>query len=417
SVAAHAQTCHLHMLFTSLLHTLAPCIPRTPQTVAITATDDSVFLMAMACAGIGMAIISVQGLWVEVNPALAKLLGVPVDALIGCRVDALTHPDDLTFTEQVLDRLQDGGQEVVEVEMRCLHADGHVIEVVVNSALMREDGGRADHVIAQLRDVTAQRHAERSLRDLNATLEQRALVRTQELEAANLRLESFVRGVSHDLRAPLRAIEGFATQLARSTEGQLDATAQEHLQRIRAASTRMGGLIEGLLELARISRAVLTPAQVDASMLAEWTLAELQDANPQRSADVQVQPGLEVIGDENLLRMLLRQLLDNAWRFSANRPLAWIRVEGERRGDSLHLSIRDRGIGFDMAYAPKLFEPFQRLHGSDEGAGNGIGLTIAQQVAMRHGGRVSAQAEPDRGACFHVELVDLKDQNIQHMDA
>ncbi|MDQ3039766.1 MAG: ATP-binding protein [Pseudomonadota bacterium] len=400
-----------------MLHKLAACIPSALQIVATTATDDSLFRVAMASAGTGMAIISAQGSWVEANPALATLLGVPADALIGCRVDAVSHPDDASFTEQVLERLQSGHEDVVEVEMRYLRGDGQVIEVLVNSALMKDDGSPAKHVVSQLRDVTAQRQAERSLREFNATLEQRALVRTQELEAANLRLESFVRGVSHDLRAPLRAIEGFATQLARITEGQLDATAQEHLQRMRAASTRMGGLIEGLLELARISRTVLTPTQVDASMLAEWTLAELQDANPQRSADVQVQPGLEVIGDENLLRMLLRQLLDNAWRFSADRPQAWIRVEGERRGDSLHLSIRDRGIGFDMAYAPKLFEPFQRLHGSDQGAGNGIGLTIAQQVAMRHGGSVSAQAEPDRGACFHVELVDLKDHKTQHMDA
>ena len=130
-----------------------------------------------------------------------------------------------------------------------------------------------------------------------------------------------------------------------------------------------------------------------------------------------MQPGLEVMGDERLLKMMLSQLLANAWQFSSSRPQAWIRVEGQRNGDGLHMSIRDRGIGFDMAYAAKLFEPFQRLHGSDEGAGNGIGLTIAQQVAMRHGGSISAQAELDRGACFQVELVDLHAHNNQPMEA
>ncbi len=364
-----------------------------------------------------MAIVSTEGRWIEVNPALCKLLGYQAGDLIGHQLHEVSHPDDLPLTERVLDRLLGGDEDVVEVEKRYLHADGQIIEVVVNTALMRDDSGRAEYLISQIRDVTAQRMAERALQESNASLEQRVQARTLELEAANHRLESFVHGVSHDLRAPLRAINGFATQLARSTEGQIDAPAQDQLQRIRAASTRMGSLIDALLELARINRAVLRPALVDASLLAEWTLAELQDANPQRSVDVHVQPGLEVIGDERLLKMMLEQLLDNAWRFSASRPRTWIRVEGERKGDRLHVSIRDHGIGFDMAYSAKLFEPFQRLHGSDEGAGNGIGLTIAQQVAMRHGGTLSADAVPDRGACFNVELVDLQDQNNQQLEA
>ncbi|MGV8922250.1 MAG: sensor histidine kinase [Thermomonas sp.] len=378
-----------------------------------TATIDTRFRLAMASAGIGMAIISTEGRWIEVNPALCKLLGYQAGDLVGRHLHEFSHPDDLPLTERVLDPLLGGDEDAVEVEKRYLRADGQVIEVVVNSALMRDDGGHAEYFISQLRDVTAQRQAERALQEANASLEQRVQARTQELEVANRRLESFVHGVSHDLRSPLRAIEGFATQLARSTEGQLDAPAQEQLQRIRAASTRMGGLIDGLLELARINRAVLRPARVDASLLADWTLAELQDADPQRSADVQVQQGLEVIGDEGLLKVMLGQLLANAWKFSASRPQVWIRVEGERKGDRLHLSVRDRGIGFDMAYSAKLFEPFQRLHGSDEGAGNGIGLTIAQQVAMRHGGSLSAEAEPDRGACFHLELRDQKNQQME----
>ena len=360
-----------------------------------------------------MAIVSTEGRWIEVNPALCRLLGYQAVDLIGRQVHEFSHPDDLPLTERVLRRLLAPDEDVVEVEKRYLRADGKTIEVVVNSALMRDDKGDAEYLISQIRDVTEQRQAERALQESNASLEQRVHARTRELEVANQRLEAFVHGVSHDLRAPLRAIDGFAAQLARSTEGQLDAPAQEHLQRIRAASARMGGLIDGLLELARITRAGLRPSAVDVSLLAEWVLAELQDAEPQRSVDVNVQPGLEVVGDERLLKVMLAQLLANAWRFSASRPQVWIRVEGERNGDRLHLSIRDRGIGFDMAYSAKLFEPFQRLHGSDEGAGNGIGLTIAQQVAMRHGGSLSADAKPDCGACFQVELVDLQRQNNQ----
>ena len=364
-----------------------------------------------------MAIVSTEGRWIEVNAALCKLLGYQAGELVGRQLHEFSHPEDLSLTERVLERLLSGNEDVVELEKRYLRADGKAIDVVVNSALMRDEAGDAEYVISQIRDVTAQRRAEQALQELNASLEERVHARTLELEAANERLESFVHGVSHDLRAPLRTIDGFAAQLARSTEGQLDTAAQGHLQRIRAASTRMGGLIDGLLELARIDRSVLRPMKVDVTLLAAWALAELQDADPQRSADVQVQPGLEMIGDERLLKMLLSQLLANAWRFSATRPEVWIRVEGEREGNRLHLSVRDRGIGYDMTYAAKMFEPFQRLHGSDEGAGNGIGLTIAQQVAMRHGGKISAEGKPDRGACFFVELVDLHDPDNQPMEA
>ena len=259
----------------------------------------------MASAGIGMAIVSTEGRWIEVNPALCKLLGYQAGELLGRQVHDVSHPDDLPLTERVLGRLLAPDEDVVEVEKRYVRADGKIIDVVVNSALMRDENGQAEYLISQIRDVTAQRQAERALQELNTSLERRVHARTLELEIANHRLESFVHGVSHDLRAPLRAIDGFATQLARSSEGQLDGSAQEQLQRIRAASTRMGGLIDGLLELARINRAVLRPNVVDVSLLADWSLAELQDSDPQRSADIQVQPGLEVIGDERLLKMML----------------------------------------------------------------------------------------------------------------
>ena len=170
---------------------------------------------------------------------------------------------------------------------------------------------------------------------------------------------------------------------------------------------RMGALIDSLLELARIGRAELRPANVDVSLLAEWVAAELQDAQPQRPARVRVQPGLDAIGDERLLKALLTQLLRNAWQFSAACERVEIDVEGMRDADGLHFVVRDRGIGFDMAYAGKLFEPFQRLHGSEQGAGHGIGLTIAQQAAARHGGTIRAEAGPGPGASFHVALRDL----------
>jgi PAS domain S-box-containing protein len=372
--------------------------------------NDSRFRVAMKSAGIGMAIVSADGRWIEVNPALCRLFGYPAEDLLGKPAWDISHPDDLTLSHAYRDRLLNGEQESVDFEKRYMHADGRVIETMVTSALMRDGQGAADYFISQFRDISAQRRAERELQALNASLDSRVQARTREVDAANRRLESFVHGVSHDLRAPLRSIDGFAHQLARKAEGLLDAQSLEHLARIRGATTRMAGLLDSLLELSRTNQVELRPTQVDVSLLAEWVLAELQDLDPQRQAELQVDPGLEMIGDERLLKAMLTQILANAWRFSATKPRVRIEVRGERNGNTLQLSIRDAGIGFDMAYAEKLFQPFQRLHGIDEGAGNGIGLTIAQQIAMRHSGTIHAQGEPESGACFHVELHDLGTQ-------
>ena len=229
----------------------------------------------------------------------------------------------------------------------------------------------------------------------------------QQLEAADKRLQVLMHGISHDLRAPLRAIDGFAARLSRQLGADGDAAAIETLARISATSARMAGLMDGLLELARAGRIELRPMRVDVSLLADWCAAELQDADPGREAVIEVKQGLEVIGDERLLKTLLAQLLRNAWRFSATRPRVQIDVSGTRDGNGLALVVRDHGIGFEMTYAEKMLEPFQRLHGTDEGAGDGIGLAIADVIAGRHGGHLRAESAPGEGATFHVRLQDL----------
>ena len=229
----------------------------------------------------------------------------------------------------------------------------------------------------------------------------------QQLDAADKRLQALLHGISHDLRAPLRAIDGFAARLSRQLEPGGDVAAIETLARITATNTRMCVLVDGLVELARAGRAELRPVRVDMSMLADWCAAELQDADPGREAVIEVQQGLEVVGDERLLKTLLAELLRNAWRFSATRPRVQVEVSGTRADDGLALVVRDHGIGFDMAYAGRMFEPFQRLHGSDEGGGDGIGLAIADTIAARHGGSIRAESVPGEGATFHVWLQDL----------
>lgn len=225
-----------------------------------------------------------------------------------------------------------------------------------------------------------------------------------ELQALREEFEQFTYAVSHDLRAPLRAIDNFAGLLERRLGDGLDPTARDHLDRIRGASTRLGSLIEALLLLSRAGRHELQPQSVDLSLLAEWAVAELQEAEPGRAATGVVQPGLVAHGDEALLRQLLQQLLHNAWKFSSGRERVELEVAGETAGERLLLQVRDHGSGFDMRYGDKLFVPFQRLHGPEEGGGHGIGLAVAARIVARHGGTIRAEAQPGAGATFHVDL-------------
>jgi signal transduction histidine kinase len=222
--------------------------------------------------------------------------------------------------------------------------------------------------------------------------------------AEQRQLQMFADTVAHDLRSPLRSIDSFARLLEERAAAKLDATERMHLSRIRAAATRMSGLLGALGELSRAASAALQPAPVDVSLLAEWVLVELQDAEPGRDIAIEVEPDLVAIADERLLKQLLHCVLENAWKFSRGRPRARIRVSGECVGSRLRLRIEDSGRGFDMQYAHKLFQPFQRLHGVDEGAGHGLGLSIAQRIARRHGGDIQAASTIDGGSTFTIDL-------------
>jgi len=357
----------------------------------------------MQSSGIGMAIVDVDGRWVEVNPALERMLGYDAAELIGHAAAEFTHSDDIAMSQASLADLVEGGVAALDAQKRYLRRDGEVLWAHVNVAAMRNEHGRASYLIVQLRDITAQRAAEQTLRELNEALEQHDEQRSEQLQAINRQQELFAYGISHDLRAPLRAIDSFAALLAAQAD-QLDETGRDYLGRIRAAAARMSDLIDSLLELSRATRAELRLQAVDVSLLAEWAYAELADAEPERAAEFEVQRGLFALGDERQLKSLLHQLLHNAWKFSRECERVRIHVSGERQDDRLLLSIRDEGAGFDMRYADKLFEPFQRLHGPEQAGGNGIGLAIAQRIVERHRGRVWAESEPGSGSTFHVEL-------------
>jgi light-regulated signal transduction histidine kinase (bacteriophytochrome) len=242
------------------------------------------------------------------------------------------------------------------------------------------------------------------VRHLNTELEQRVEQRTRALAAANRELESFSYSVSHDLRAPLRTIDGFSKILLDEYASKLDATGRSYLDRVRAGSQRMAKLIDDLLELARITRRDPQIRACDLTALALDIATELKTADPRREVRVAVAPGMMVAADAGLLRIALDNLLRNAWKFTSLKSDAVIEVGCVDAVDGRTYFVRDNGVGFDMAYVNKLFGAFQRLHSESEFQGTGIGLALVQRVIRRHGGQVWAEAEPDLGATFYFTL-------------
>ena len=252
--------------------------------------------------------------------------------------------------------------------------------------------------------IVAARERAREDQRMRIELERRVAERTSELEVANKELEAFSYSVSHDLRAPLRSIDGFGQALLEDCGDRLDDQGHHYLQRIRNATQRMGELIDDLLKLSRATRAEIRRQPVDLTQTAQTVIAELQRAEPGRKVTPQVQEGMVADGDLRLMRIVLENLIGNAWKFTARREHARIEVTSVPDGDGGRIyCVRDNGVGFDMAYVDKLFGAFQRLHGADF-PGTGIGLATAQRIIHRHGGRVWAESEVGKGASFYFTV-------------
>ena len=239
---------------------------------------------------------------------------------------------------------------------------------------------------------------------LFSELEARVRVRTAQLEAANRELEAFSYSVSHDLRAPLRTIDGYSTALEEDLGDRLDANARGHLTRLRSASTRMNVLIDDLLALAQVSRGELREEVVDVSALARSVVDELLRQAPDRRFEIVIADGLSARGDASLVRAVLENLLGNAFKFTARAELARIEVGLTMDGSERVFFVRDNGAGFDMKYAAKLFAPFQRLHSAQEFPGTGVGLATVQRIVHRHGGRIWAESKPGEVTTFSFTL-------------
>jgi len=358
------------------------------------------FRAAMQYSAIGKALLDREGHVVEANPSLARILGTTPEALVGTVFGSHFVEGRIESTRS--GELQALGGGAYRSTRALRRGDGEVRQAQLTFAPVPGEIGQDIVRLVQVEDVTDRVRAEAQVIALNRSLEARVALRTRELTQANEELEAFAYSVSHDLRAPLRAIDGFSRLLSERYGDRVDAIGREYLVRVRNAAARMGELIESLLKMSRVGRGGMHPVELDLSRMASDIIADLRATDPDRPVEAVIADGLHATGDAGLVRSLLQNLLGNAWKFTAGHADARIEVGRDDQG----FFVRDNGAGFEAEYADKLFRPFQRLHSQDEFAGHGIGLASVKRIVERHGGAVSASGRPGEGASFHFTLPD-----------
>jgi PAS domain S-box-containing protein len=358
-------------------------------------------------AAVGMAQVDPDsGRYLQVNAKLCEITGYSADELLELSYGQITHPDDREADRAQFQRLLRGEPPGPTPETRYVRKDGQIIWVQVTAALLRDASGRVVRALEVIQDVSDRMRAEEDLRQLNVELEERVHQRTNQLEAANKELEAFSYSVSHDLRAPLRAIDGFSQKVLRDFAAQLPAEALHQLGRVRVNAQKMGQLIDDLLTFSRLSRQPLRKQPVTPAELMRQALEDLRSEREDRNVEIHIGELPPCQGDPALLKQVFVNLLSNALKYSRKRDPAVIEIgcrQGAWPGQSVYY-IKDNGAGFDMRYAGKLFGVFQRLHRAEDYEGTGVGLAIVQRIVHRHGGRIWAEAEVDKGATFFFTL-------------
>lgn len=346
-----------------------------------------------------------RGRYLLANAAMASYAGDEGRVLLGQDDTALLDGDSAAKV------MKNDREIMLERQTRTLEEQlttrgGRPLAFLVTKGPVLDDQGRAVGVFGIGHEITERKRAEAEIRDLNADLERRVGERTAELQSANRELEDLAYAMTHNLRAPLRAINGFARLLLEGHAERLNAEARDELMQIQRAGSRMGDMLNGILALLRSTGKGLTRTEIDLSALALRRMADLREAEPERRLQIEVEPGLVVQGDPEMLQLAVLHLIDNAWKFTRGRNPAVIRLSGESGPGFRRIYISDNGVGFDMAHAQRLFNPFQRLHREDEFQGLGIGLATVQRILRRHGGDIEARGAPGEGATFCIYLPD-----------
>lgn len=360
----------------------------------VTSSSDSIFLIGIEPDG--------RFRILDMNPAGSAGLGIPLDAIVGRRTDEI-FPREVAegFNGHYRDCLASDAAISYEELVPSPQGPGWYSTALVP---LRDARGRINRIAGIARNVTGQRNAAEAMVKLNAELERRVAERTAELAVSNQELSAFAYSVSHDLRAPLRAIDGFSEALLEDHAASLDADGRSCLDKVRRATQRMGHLIDDLLTLSRVTRVPVQRQRVDLGALARTVLDELRARNPERTVTIDIASDLMAEVDPGLARIALENLLGNAWKFTRNRTAAHISLSAERHDGQTVFRLSDNGAGFDMTYSGKLFTAFQRLHGEHEFEGTGVGLATVHRVISRHGGRIWAEGQVDKGASFFFTL-------------
>jgi PAS domain S-box-containing protein len=361
------------------------------------------FRNAMRFSAIGQALLDRRGAIVDANPALAAIFDTSTDDLVGSMFGAhFSDAQDEVRRSREFAALAEG---VFRTTRQWRTSAGELRHAHLTYAPVPGEIGQDVASLVQVEDITERVLANAREQALNRTLEARVALRTRELTHANHELESFAYSVSHDLRAPLRTIDGFSRLLGERYADRIDEVGRDYLARVRKAAGRMDDLIDALLKMSRVSRSTLTLAPLDISRIARDVVAELQVAQPHRQVEVEIEPGMRAVGDAALVHNLLQNLIGNAWKFTSGSEDARIVVGSEDApGEQAAFHVTDNGAGFPPEYAGKLFRPFQRLHSPEQFEGHGIGLASVKRIIERHGGSVDAEGRPGGGATFRFTL-------------
>jgi PAS domain S-box-containing protein len=373
-------------------------------------TEETVVRLASIVESSEDAIFSktLDGVITSWNEGAERLYGYSAAEAMGRSVSMLIQPGRTEELSLILGRLR-RGEHIQHFETTRLKKGGEQIDVSLTISPIKNISGAIIGASTIARDITERKRAEEQIHRLNETLEQRVAERTAQLQAANKELEAFSYSVSHDLRAPLRHINGFSQALLEDYADKLDEVGKSYLQEVRGASKEMAQLIDDMLQLAHVTRSEMRREVVNLSEMAHAVVAELRKGDTERTVAINVEEGLSTHGDKRLLRIMLINLLGNAWKFTSKREQPEIAFgqeqfsQEQKDGEPVYF-VRDNGAGFDMTYVNKLFGAFQRLHTAGEFEGTGIGLATVQRIINRHGGRVWAEGAVNEGATFYFTL-------------